>query len=140
MDKLKKLIKLEDAIKNIFKENNQEFFSYAWRENVENFLSAENRYTQLIDWINQQLETEFVVINVFNPSDKDESYTQGYIKNYLEACQNVAMLVNAKTIILDEKCTTEMRKNWEYTICKLFNLEYNKEIGFIPKVKRGEKK
>lgn len=137
MDKLKKLIKLEDAIKNIFKENNQEFFSYAWRENVENFLSAENRYTQLIDWINEQIEINLNVINVFNPADKDSAYSIGYLKNYLDSCQKIGVLINAKTIILDEKCTTKMRENWEYTLCKIFNLVYNKDIGFVVKDKRG---
>ena len=58
------------------------------------------------------------------------------MKEYLDACKNVAMLVNAKTIILDNKCTTKMRENWEYTLCKLFNLTYNKDLGYIS-MKRG---
>lgn len=133
MNDLRDRIRLEDAIKNIFRKNNLEFFSYAWRENVDNFLTAESKFSQLVDWINERLKDEFTMINVNNPADKDETYSVSKMKSYLEACRNVSLLVNAKEILIDDKCTTKMRENLEYTLCKIFNLKYNKDLGYIPK-------
>lgn len=138
MEDIKKRIKIEESIKKLFEKNNQEFFSYAWRENISNFLSNENRYTCLLEWINERIDIEMAIINCFNPADKDETFSIGNMKDYLKSCETVAMLENAKAIILDEKCTTKMRENWEYTICKLFNIVYNKELGFVPNQKGGK--
>jgi len=135
MNDIRTRIKLEEEIKKVFYKNNQEFFSYAWRENIKEFLTTENRYTQLLQWINERLEIEFGIMNVFNPADKDETFTNTVMKDYLDACQKVSILLNAKIIIMDEKCTTKMRENWEYTLCKLFNLKYDNNLGFINKRK-----
>ena len=131
MTKTNYALRLDNAIQKIFEENNQVFFDYAWRENVEEFLSRESKYNQLVQWINERIEMEFGFINVFNPADKDEKYSKRTMKEYLSACQNAAVLMNAREIILDKKCTTKMRENWEYTLCKLFNLRYSKSLGYI---------
>lgn len=133
---IKNRVMLENLMKNVFKENGQEFFSYAWRDKVKEFVEFELKYTQLLDWINERIEVEFNIINSFNPADKDDKYSKAEIKLYLSACQTVAVLLNAKEIITNDNCTTKMRENWEYTLCKLFDLSYNKEIGYVANVKK----
>lgn len=130
MDSINFRIKLEDEYKKLFKKNNLHFFSYAWRENVNEFLSSESRYSRLIEWINKEIENCFDYINIFNPSDwvGDKVFTVEMMNTYLEKCMKVSFLINAKTIILDNKCTTDMRKKIEYALCKMFNIKYSKEF------------
>lgn len=131
--------RVEDLMHTAFIRNNEEFFSYAWRNNVENFLTNESRYVKLVEWINQRLETNFNIINVLNPADKDVYYTNGNARSYFNACREVGVLLNAKYIILDDNCTAEMRKNWEETICKIFNIRYSEFLKcYIKKTKKEE--
>ena len=86
---------VDDLLENIEKfmiDNNKVFFSYAWRENVNNLLSSEYRYSKLIDWINKEIATQKNNMNIFNPADKVIGYTNEYFKNYETACKNIAML------------------------------------------------
>lgn len=108
--------------------NNQTFFSYSWREKINEFMSSESKYSRLIDWINDQIEYYRNNLNVFNPADKTDDYNNSYFKTYEDACKNVAMLLNFKWILLDNHCTTEMRNNIEYSICKLYKIHYSKEL------------
>lgn len=118
------LINIRDFMIN----NNKVFFGYAWRENVNNLLSSEDRYSKLIDWINKEIETHKNYMNIFNPANKVIGYTNEFFKNYETACKNIAMLLNFKEVLLDGKCTIKMRENIEYTICKVFNIKYNEML------------
>lgn len=131
MDSINFRIKLEKEYQRLFQKNNLNFFSYAWRENVNEFLSSESRYSRLVEWINEQIEDCFSLINVFNPSDwaGDKVFTIDMMNTYLEKCMELSFLINARTIILDNKCTTEMRKKIEYSLCKMFNIKFNKDLG-----------
>lgn len=123
---------VDDLLENIEKfmiDNNKVFFSYAWRENVINILNNEDRYSKLIDWINKEIETQKINMNIFNPADKVIEYTNEFFKNYETACKNIAMLLNFKEVLLSEKCTIKMRENIEYTICKVFNIKYNEMLN-----------
>lgn len=122
---------IDDLLKNIenfMVKNNQQYFSYAWREKIDEYLSTESKYSKLVDWINTQIEFYKNNMNVFNPADKFEDYNNGYFKTYEDACKNIAMLLNFKWMLLDNHCTTEMRENIEYTICKIYKIHYNKEL------------
>ena len=132
-EEIKRRLRIEEDLKKVFESYNKIFFSYAWRDKINEFLTAESKYSRLVEWINERIDLEFGIINVFNPADKDECFTNALMKDYLDACKNVALLVNAKTIILDKNCSTKMRENWEYTLCKLFNIKYNSELGYIDK-------
>lgn len=116
-------------IRDFMIENNMEFFGYAWRENIRNMLSKEDKYSKLIDWINKEIETHKNNMNIFNPADKVIGYTNEFFKNYETACKNIAMLLNFKEVLLDSKCTTKMRENIEYTICKVFNIKYSELLN-----------
>ena len=121
--------KLLDLIEKRMIKENEIFFSYSWREKIDEWLTNESRFARLVEWINERIESNYTTIDVFNPADKDETFTGDRMKLYLNACQEVAMLMNAKHIILDNRCTTKMRENWEYTICKLFGVHYNEQLG-----------
>lgn len=125
------LMMCEEGIRKIFEENNQEFFSYAWRKHIDAFVRFESKYNALLEWINAMLEVQFSVVNALNPADKDNSYTGAMLKDYLGACQDVAVLTNAKTIMLSPSCTTEMRSNIEYTLSKLFQIHYAEGLGYV---------
>ena len=116
-------------IEKFLQKNNITFFSYAWREKINETLTTESKYSKLVDWINEEIENQRINLNVFNPVDKTENYLTADLKIHLRACQNIAFLLNSKWIILDNNCTTKMRANYEYTICKLFNIKYNAELG-----------
>lgn len=112
----------------IDKNNNEDFFKYAWREKVKNLYEAESKYEHLLNYMNEQITSNFILINAFNPADKFDTYSKSMFKDYLKACQDLAFLYNMKTIIIDDFCTTEMRDNVEYTICKYYGLRYNKDL------------
>lgn len=121
--------KIINNIAYFFRKNNQVFFNYAWREKINNILTTESKYSKLIDWINNEIENERINLNVFNPADKTKTYSNSVFKKYTDSCQNIALLLNAKYIILDKDCTTEMRDNWEYTLCKMFKIKFNEELN-----------
>lgn len=119
---IEKLIK---AIEKEYDKNRDVFFEYAWREKINEFLNADTKYARLVDWINERIKMHRDTINAFNPADRTEQYTNGFFEHYRKACEELAMLINLKWIILDNRCTMAMRDNIEYTICKIFNIHYN---------------
>lgn len=121
----------EDLIKAIEKQyakSRDTYFSYAWREKVDEWLDNESRYARLVDWINERIDDKQTTIDVFSPADKGEWYTNDYFKSYRSACEEIAMLIHLKWLLLDNRCTTKMRNNIEYTICKVFNVHYNEML------------
>lgn len=117
--------KILNSIENELKRNNQKYFDYAWRENITNFVETESKHDQLLKWINNQIELQADKINVLNPADKDQKYSIENFKTYMDALRDFAFLVNMREILCDTKSTNEMRDNIEYTICKIFNIEYS---------------
>lgn len=121
----------EDLIKAIEKQyakSRDTYFSYAWREKVDEWLDNESRYARLVDWINERIEDKQTTIDVFSPADKGEWYTNDYFKSYRSACEEIAMLIHLKWLLLDNRCTIKMRENIEYTICKVFNVHYSEML------------
>lgn len=121
--------KILKEIEKVFKKSNETFYSYAWRENVCNFLTKESKYNKLIEWIDTTISLNSSVVCAFNPADKDDSYINGYFKTYKESCAIIAMLINFKIILLDSKTSTKMRENIEQTLCKLFNISYTESLN-----------
>lgn len=121
--------KLIRVIEKKFNKSNETFFAYSWREKIENILKDESRYSRLVDWINEKIDFDLIYVNTFNPADKNEKYSKSDFKVYLEACQNIAMLINLKWIMLNKNSSIEMRDNIEYAICSHFKIHYNKELN-----------
>lgn len=128
----------EDLIKAVEKEygkSKDEYFNYAWREKITECLNEENKYSKLIEWINERIDLNKININIFNPADRTEQYTNGFFELYRKSCEEMAMLINLKIIILDKRCSIQMRENVEYAVCKIFNVYYNKELdSYISKL------
>lgn len=128
----------EDLIKAVEKEYGKsidEYFNYAWREKITECLNEENKYSKLIEWINERIDLNKININIFNPADRTEQYTNGFFELYRKSCEEMAMLINLKIIILDKRCSIQMRENVEYAVCKIFNVYYNKELdSYISKL------
>ncbi len=119
---------LYEALSKSLRKNNQTFFSYAWREQIENMIATESKYSRLVEWIDREIELSGELLNVFSPADKTEDYTKGYLANYLEQIQKYAVLVHCKDLLLDSRTTTQMRENIEYTLGKLYGIHYSNEL------------
>lgn len=124
-------MKSEDLIRAIEKQyakSRDTYFSYAWREKVNEWLDSESRYARLVDWINERIADNQINIDAFSPADKTKEYSNGFFNEYKQACEEIGMLLHLKGLILDNRCTTAMRDNIEYTICKFFNIHYNEQL------------
>lgn len=117
------------AIELEYRKSKDMYFGYAWREKINEILSNESKYARLVEWINERIDFNREVIDLFNPADRTEIYSNGFFKTYCNACKELAMLINFKEIILDNRCTTKMRENVEYVICKVFGVYYNETLG-----------
>lgn len=113
------------VIEREFEKANEIFFSYAWRVKLSKLLNGEKKYSKLVTWMDDRIELNLNLINLFNPSDKTKQYKIEDFNTYRKACEEFAMLINMKSIILNEKCNMQMRKNIEYAICKYFNVHYD---------------
>lgn len=116
---------LLENIEKFLRNNNEEYFGYAWKMGISEILTTESRYSKLIDWINNEIKYYKDNMNVFNPAHKIDGYTNAFLRLYRDACMNLTMLLNFKYVLLDDRTTVKMRENIEYTICKLYNIHYN---------------
>ena len=126
---------IEEVVKDLEKvleKSNSVYFSYAWREKlgeIGELLEVESRYSKLVNWIDKEIIFCNNTKNVFCPADKNESTTISSVKMYCELMQRLAILVHCKMLLLDGKTTTKMRENIEYTLCKLYGINYSEEFG-----------
>lgn len=120
--------KIVRLLEKQFIKNNEIFFSYAWRENLNEYLTEESQYVILVQWIDKEIEKNQDIINAFNPADKFDGYTKGFFNTYKDACANIAMLLNMRNILFNTSTTKEMRKNIEDTICKIWNVKYDSNL------------
>lgn len=118
----KVLRKIEKELNNSF----IQYFSYGWREKISEILTTETKYSKLIERINKEIEDKISMANVFCPADKTEDYTNDFFRNYMDAMRDFAVLIHLRELLLDERTTTQMRENIEYTIEKVFGIKYNK--------------
>lgn len=120
------------AIKDELNKGNNEFFSYAWREKLNelgDFLEEESKYAKLVNWINKRIDLLNSTKNIFCPADKSEKTSVSMVNTYLRFMQDMAVLIHCREILLDNRTTTKMRDNIEYTLCKLFKIRYSKHLG-----------
>jgi hypothetical protein len=127
-------MEIKDIITAVQKEigkSNDEYFSYAWREklnDLSSFLIEESKYSQLVKWIDKELKQCNSLKNIFSPSDKNENTTVAMVNTYLALMQKLAVLVHCRELLLDSRSSIKMRENIEYTICKLYGIHYNEEL------------
>ena len=116
------------VLSQVFQKTNQVFFSYAWREKLEEIMIEEKRYGHLVEWLNREIELCESVINVFAPADRTKDYQKGNLVTYMEQIQKLAILIHSRELLLDSRTTKEMRENIEYTLGKLYGIHYNEEL------------
>lgn len=118
-------------LRKIEREINQSFltyFSYAWRENLNEMLTTESKYSKLVNWINKEIEHKMSTANLFSPADKTEDYKTDFYNTFRDLLSDVALLIYLREILLDERTTTQMRENVEYTIEKVFGTKYSEYL------------
>ena len=126
---------INDIINAIQKEigkGQDEFFGYAWREKLGElgeFLREESKYARLVEWINEELQSCNSLKNIFCPADRDENTTLAMVNTYGNLMKKLAILVHCKELLLDNRSTTKMRENIEYTICKLYHIRYSSKLN-----------
>lgn len=108
-------------------QNNEIFFSCVWREKLNEFLSVESKYSKLVEWINRQIDFNKESLIVFNPADHTKN--EGYYGNYIDCCKEIGILLNTKWIILDNRCTTQMRERIEQFLMDTYSISFNKYLN-----------
>lgn len=122
--KNKILRKIEREINNSF----ITYFSYAWRENLNEMLTTESKYSKLVNWLNKEIESKMSTANCFSPADKTEDYTNDFYRIFRELLSDISFMIYLREILLDERTTTQMRENIEYTIEKVFGTHYSEYL------------
>lgn len=105
-----------------------DFFAMAWRQIEGDLLETASRYSKLVDWCSKEIQQSSALINAFSPADKNDSYTNGFFKVWLDQVHYVAELVYLRGLLVDSRTTNEQRTNIEYTICKRYGVRYNEYL------------
>lgn len=105
-----------------------QYFSYAWREKVNEMLTTESKYSKLVDWLNKEIENRLSTANIFSPADRTEDYKTEFYHTFREQLSDISFMVYLRELLLYEKSTTQMRENIEYTICKVFGTKYSEYL------------
>lgn len=113
------------AIEREIRKNDGIYFSYAWREKLGEFLEEESHYTKLVNWLNKQLDLHGWTINTFSPADWSEEFEESYLRQI----QDCAVMIHARDLLLDSRCSGKMRENIEKWICRHFKVRYSEEFG-----------
>lgn len=113
------------AIEREIRKNDGIYFSYAWREKLGEFLEEESRYAKLVNWLNEQLELYGGTINTFSPADWSEEFEESYLKQI----QDCAVMIHARDLLLDSRCSGQMREKIENWLCRHFKVRYSEEFG-----------
>ena len=114
--------KILQSIRNKFYDSSFEYFSYAWREKVDEMLTTESRFTKLVEWLDKEIEQKLSLVNVFCPADRTDDYTNQFFQTYTEQMKDIAVMTHCRELLLDSRTTTQMRENIEYTICKVYGI------------------
>lgn len=108
---------------------NAEFFAMAIHNKQGEYLEETSRFSRLVDWCDNEIRQAGIVLNVFSPADKTKDYTQANFNLWRENIHIIAELLYFRELLVDSRATTEQRNNIEYTICKLYGIHYNEELG-----------
>lgn len=105
-----------------------QYFSYAWREKVNEMLTTESKYSKLVDWLNKEIENRLSTVYIFSPADRTEDYKTEFYRTFREQLSDISFMIYLRELLLNEKSTTQMRENIEYTICKVFGTKYSEYL------------
>ena len=121
------------AIEREIRKQDGIYFSSAWREKLGEILKEESRYAKLVQWLNERLELYEGTINIFSPGEWSEEFEESYLRQ-IEDC---GVLIHARDLLLDSRCSGKMRENIEKFICRRYGIHYSEGFGeYIGGVKR----
>ena len=120
---------LKNALAKQYGEQNAAFFAMALNEQAGAFLETASRFSKLVDWCDKEIKQAGAIINTFSPADKTTDYTQAQAKLWREQVHYLAELVYYHALLTDHRTTTAQRQNIEYTICKLYGINYDEYLG-----------
>lgn len=121
--------KILKAIRNKLNDSFCEYFSYAWRDKVDEMLAEESRYTKLVEWLDKEIRQKLSLVNMFCPADRTEDYKNSFFQTYMEQMKDIAVMTHFRELLLDNRTTTQMRENIEYTICKVYKIHYSEFLN-----------
>ncbi len=93
-------------------------------------LEQESKYSKLVDWIDREIKDKMTTANFFSPADMDKvgDYTNNFFETFREQLSDIAMLTYFRELLLDDRTTTKMRENIEYSIGKVFGIHYDEYL------------
>lgn len=97
------------------------YFSAVWNERLGEALKEESRYAKLVNRINEKIELYEGTINPLSPAEWDEEFEE----SYLNLIQDCAVLIHMRDLLLDNRCTSDMRERIEQFIGKRYGIGYN---------------
>lgn len=121
--------KILKAIRNKLNDSFCEYFSYAWREKVDEMLTTESRFTKLVEWLDKEIRQKLSLVNMFCPADRIDGYTNQNFQTYSEQIKDIAVMTHCRELLLDSRSTTQMRENIEYTVCKVYGIHYSEFLN-----------
>lgn len=119
----------KNALAKQYGKQNAEFFAMAWRQMEGALLEQASRFTKLVDWCDKEIRQAGGIINTFSPADKTVDYSTAQAKLWREQVHYAAELVYFRALLLDNRTSNEQRENIEYTICKLYEIHWNEQLG-----------
>lgn len=120
---------LIDAIGTRLKKEGNLFLPSVWTEAVVKAAEKQNRWGKLIAWIDRRLDDLAIVTNVMTPANRDEDYKKRDLDDWLENMKDIAVLTSCELILLDDKATEVQRDNVEYTLRRLFGVEWSENFN-----------
>ena len=120
---------LVDAIEKRLKKEGNLFLPSLWTDAVVKAAQKQNRWGKLLAWIDRRLDDLAIVTNVMTPANRDEDYKKRDLDDWLENMKDIAVLTSCELILLDEKATEAQRENTEYTLEKLFGVEWSENFN-----------
>ena len=120
---------LVDAIEKRLKKEGNLFLPSLWTDAVVKAAQKQNRWGKLLAWIDRRLDDLAIVTNVMTPANRDGDYKKRDLDGWTENLQDIAVLTSCELILLDDKATEGQRENVEYTLEKLFGVEWSENFN-----------
>lgn len=87
-----------------------------------------SKQDKLIKWLNKKIEEKMLSVNKFLFVNRDDKEYDNLLDNSREQLSDISFMIYLRELLLDEKSTTQMRENIEYTICKVFGTKYSEYL------------
>lgn len=121
--------KLKSILISAFNKMNETYYEHIWDKRIDMWLLEDSKYNKLSEWCENKIESYQHFINIFSPVHKDNTYSQNDFKAYKKYVEEFAILIHLNSLLCNPKCNEQERENIEYTLCKTFNILYDKQLN-----------